>query len=398
MRPVCVIPLILIIFVFQEVRAQDEGDANEIDQNYAQTGETIAEFAGELDIDGADVIANPLKRLVKNWPEDLVIAPIPGRSPQFGWQLTLAGGYFLESKAEDSDAPASILGGFVMATENGSHAYGVGGNFHLLDDKLRVNAGAGYGDIRYRLYGIGNEAGDRGFGLNVVQDGPVYSASAKWRVWRKLYVGLGYLGGEIDTRARIALPDNVTNFDPFLTFNLGAYTIPIEYDSRDHEQFPTSGWLMKAKARFFRDSIGSDFDAETFELAVNHYRPAHNNNVLALRSYIRSTSGDAPFFLLSTFGGKTDLRGYESGRYRDKMMYALQSEYRWQVNDSWILTGFAGFGEVAEDVSDFGNNFLPAAGLGMRYVISKKHRVGLSVDIAVGDNGTEFYFGVGEAF
>lgn len=92
------------------------------------------------------------------------------------------------------------------------------------------------------------------------------------------------------------------------------------------------------------------------------------------------------------------MRGYESGRYRDKMMYALQSEYRWQVNDSWILTGFAGFGEVAEDVSDFGNNFLPAAGLGMRYVISKKHRVGLSVDIAVGDNGTEFYFGVGEAF
>ena len=80
------------------------------------------------------------------------------------------------------------------------------------------------------------------------------------------------------------------------------------------------------------------------------------------------------------------------------MMYALQSEYRWQVNDKWILTGFAGFGEVASSLSDFGEDLLPAAGIGTRFVISKKHRVSLSADVAVGDDGTEFYFGVGEAF
>ncbi len=41
---------------------------------------------------------------------------------------------------------------------------------------------------------------------------------------------------------------------------------------------------------------------------------------------------------------------------------------------------------------------LPAAGIGARFVLSGKHRVGLSADIAVGNDGTEFYFGVGEAF
>ncbi len=80
------------------------------------------------------------------------------------------------------------------------------------------------------------------------------------------------------------------------------------------------------------------------------------------------------------------------------MMYALQSEYRWQINDRWIFTGFAGFGEVAENFGDFGKNFLPAAGIGTRFVLSAKHRVSLSMDIAVGNDGTEFYFGVGEAF
>ena len=53
---------------------------------------------------------------------------------------------------------------------------------------------------------------------------------------------------------------------------------------------------------------------------------------------------------------------------------------------------------VAPDVSDFGRNFLPATGIGARFVVSQKHRVSLSADLAVGKDGTEFYFGVGEAF
>jgi outer membrane protein assembly factor BamA len=188
------------------------------------------------------------------------------------------------------------------------------------------------------------------------------------------------------------------NFDPTLNLDIGAINIPIEIDSRDHEQFPRDGWLVNAKGLFYRKSLGGDFDAETFKLLVNRYLPMRDRDVLALRLMAKGTSEDTPFFLLSSFGGSKDLRGYPSGRYRDRMMYAIQSEYRWQYSDSWIFTGFAGFGEVADSFSDFGRNILPAAGFGARYVLSKKHRVSLSADIAVGDDGAEFYFGVGEAF
>lgn len=381
-----------------EAFAQNNPDLEKSEQDYEPIGESITDLAGGVDIDGAEVISGPLKGLTKKWPQDLVIAPIPGRSPQLGWQLTLAGGYFLESKNKDSDVAASVLGGFVMGAENGSYAYGVGSNLHLLEDKLRVKAAIAYGDIRYRLYGIGNDAGERGIGINIVQEAPLYTLSGKWRVWNKLYVGLGFIGGEVETRLRFNNPIIPPDLNPTLDLAIGAITIPIEYDSRNHQHFPKSGWLVKANTRFFRDSAGSDFDAETTELAINHYRPAGENDVLAFRAYFRSTSGDAPFFLLSTFGGKTDLRGYESGRYRDDMMYSMQGEYRWQYTDSWIFSGFAGFGEVASDFSDFGENLLPAAGLGIRYVLSKKHRVGLSADIAYGKDGAEFYFGVGESF
>jgi len=214
-------------------------DHNEVDpdRDFELPGAEVAELVGDggLDLTDADFVGSPLKRLAKRWPEDLVIAPIPGRSPQLGWKLTLAGGYFLESRDEDSEAAPSVLGGFAMISENGSYAYGGGANLHLLDDKLRVKAGAGYMDVRYRYYGMGNVAGETGISVDILQEVPMYFASASWRVWNKLYVGLGYLGGEVDTRLRFALPDPPPFFDPSLKLDIGAYAIPIEFDTRDHE-------------------------------------------------------------------------------------------------------------------------------------------------------------------
>jgi len=380
-----------------EAGGADDGLHSQDDTRLPADEMEILESGAGIEMADIDYVGNPMKRFVEKWPSDLVIAPIPGRSPQLGWKLTLAGGYFLNSRDEDSDVSPSVLGGFAMVAENGSKAYGGGANLHLLDDKLRVKVGAGYADVRYRFYGIGNDTGDMGVSVDILQDGPLYFATASWRVWSKLYVGLGFLGGNVDSRLRVDLPE-LPFFDPTLKLDVGAYVIPVEFDSRDHEQFPRKGWFISGRTMLYRESAGSDFDTDIFNIAVNHYRPVGEQNVLALRAYVRSSGTDTPFFLLSTFGGSTDLRGYPSGRYRDRIMYALQSEYRWQFNDNWIFTGFAGFGEVADNFGEFGKNFLPAVGIGVRYVLSKKHKVGLSADIAVGDDGAEFYFGVGEAF
>jgi hypothetical protein len=338
-----------------------------------------------------------MKRLIDRWPEDLVIAPVPGRSPTFGWTLAVGGGYFMELSNPNSDSPPSAVGGFTWFAENGSYAYGAGANLHLHDDRFRVKVGAAYIDLRYRYYGIGDE-NDLGLSLDILQSGPTYFASGSWRTWKKLYLGLGYLSGDVDSSLRLGTEGPGQFFDPTLNVNLGGIMLPIEWDSRDHEQFPTSGWLVTGRSVLYREDVGSDFDAETFRLAANSYHLVRDRDVIALRAYARATSGEAPFFLLSTFGGPKDLRGYPSGRYRDRMMYTLQGEYRWRINDKWIATGFAGFGEVADSAKEFGSDFLPAAGVGARFVISQKHRVSLSIDYAIGKDGGEFYVGVGEAF
>jgi outer membrane protein assembly factor BamA len=381
----------LILFACSHAFAETD------DRDFDLPGSETGALENVLGLDNVDFRGNPSKKLAANWPEDLVIAPIPGYASQFGWSLTLAGGYFLDIGKKSPDTPASLLGGFVMGAENGSYAYGAGGNLHLLNDKFRLKFGAAYMDIRYQFYGVGNEQNDLGIGVDLLQNGPLYFATGSWRVWKKLYLGLGYSKGDIDTRLRIEIPDQPF-FDPTLKLDIAAITIPIEIDSRNHQQFPRDGWLVKVRGMVYRESVGSDFEAETIKVMANRYLPMRDQDVLALRLTVKATSEDTPFFLMSSIGGSPDLRGYPSARYRDRMMYAMQSEYRWQYNDHWIFTGFAGFGEVAERFSDFGENFLPAVGVGARYVLSKKHRISLSADLAVGNDGVEFYFGVGEAF
>ena len=352
----------------------------------------------DLDLEDATFAGNPLKSLISKWPDDLVVAPVPGYSPQLGWTVAAAGGYFLTPKDPESDVPPSVLGAYGFVAENGSTIFGAGVKLNLFDDKLRVTAGGGYADVRYTFYGINRAQGDLGIGLDILQEGPLYFAKARWRLFGRFYAGLGYLTGQIDTRVRITFPSPSQLFDPTLSLDIGALAIPLELDSRDHEYFPRNGWLWKTDAMIFRESLGGDFNAETVKTAVNYYMPFRDNDALATRFVFRATSEGAPFFILSTLGGSTDLRGYPGGRYRDRMMYALQTEYRWHLNDRWVMTGFAGFGEVADAVSEFGDDLLPAAGIGARFVLSKKHQISLSADVGVGDDGAEFYFGVGEAF
>lgn len=378
---------------------------SELTQTEPRADETFA--MAEFDIlDGSGVLENvndevsgiPMEPLIEDWPEDLIIAPVPGYSPQLGWMLSGMAGYFMDLDKQNPDTKPTIIGAFGMISENDSYVYGVGTYLHLFGDKLRVKAGAGYSDINYRYYGTGNILNENGLSVQIRQKMPLYFVSTTYRVWNQLYMGVGFLDGNVETGIDVRYEGPPLFLNPALDLDVTALELPLQYDTRDHDQFPRNGWLINGRALLYRHELGSDVDTETYMVNINNYIPMRERDVLALRLYLRGTGDDAPFFLLSTFGGRTDLRGYESGRYRDRMMYATQAEYRWQYSDRWIYTGFAGFGEVAELFSEMGENFLPAAGVGVRFVISRKHNVGLAADIATGIDGTEFYFGVGQAF
>ena len=94
------------------------------------------------------------------------------------------------------------------------------------------------------------------------------------------------------------------------------------------------------------------------------------------------------------------MRGYFTGRFRDKSFTALQAEYRFPI---WKWISGAAFGSAGFIDGSIGNystsNLLKAGGMGLRFVVNKKNRMILRLDYA--RNGTEggaYYIRLNEAF
>jgi outer membrane protein assembly factor BamA len=65
---------------------------------------------------------------------------------------------------------------------------------------------------------------------------------------------------------------------------------------------------------------------------IQHLPLLRENWVISLRGRVQTTLDDAdlvPFFLLPQLGSGTTLRGYETGRFRDRHSILTSAEFRW---------------------------------------------------------------------
>ena len=94
------------------------------------------------------------------------------------------------------------------------------------------------------------------------------------------------------------------------------------------------------------------------------------------------------------------MRGYYSGRFRDRQRYVLQGEYRLGFWKRLGLNAFADLGDVAHDVSDFhADQMRFAGGFGLRFLLSKSEGATLRADFGTGDDGSGgMYLSILEAY
>lgn len=121
--------------------------------------------------------------------------------------------------------------------------------------------------------------------------------------------------------------------------------------------------------------------------------------VFAYNLFLCATGGEPPFYGNCIYGARNELRGYTAGRYLDRYMFATQLEYRLVLRWRMGVVGFGGIGGVAHNIGDFaGDQLLPAAGTGVRFLLSNKFHVNLRTDFAWGKDNFTWSMGVGEAF
>ena len=333
-------------------------------------------------------------------PGDFVIAPIPILNPTLGVGLALGAAYLYQI---DEGSYPSLTGIGMLYTDNESKAVAVAQSANFHGNDWKIVGGFGAYDLNLEFYGIGSGAGDDDRFLPVNQQGWFAGVKGLRRIKSDWYGGLSYAYITVDSTFDLSglLPDFPVEPPPESEDSSAISTLGLvgEYDSRDSQFSATRGALFKVSISTANETIGSDFDFSSFRVSYNHYWSLKDTLVLAARGSGCAVPGDAPYYALCKFGVFPDLRGYVAGRYRDETMLAFQSEIRWLFSKKFSAVGFAGVGRVAESASDFDlENLLPSFGGGIRYLLSEKNGLNISIDYAYGKDSDAVYFFVGQAF
>jgi hypothetical protein len=327
-----------------------------------------------------------------------VVLPVPRSDPTLGTGLTLTG--LLMYRAEGSTRPW-ISGAAAMYTDNDSKAAALFQKSYLMHDRLRLSAAVAAFDLNLRFYGIGANAGTRNISIPIEQQGTAVLAKGLYEVAPNIFAGPIVRYISLETIIKVPPPPQLGIAIPPLQLDAvsAGLGIALEYDTRDSELDPTHGTFASVNAVYPRTDLGSDSNYGFLHFAYNRYLPVAPRWILALRASTCSTTGDVPYFDLCLFGMHNDLRGYVGGQYRDRAMYAVQGEARWNFHGRWGAVAFGGTGAVAPSWSEFsGATSLPSYGAGLRFLASKVHKVNISLDWARGRDDDAIYLRIGEAF
>ncbi len=172
-------------------------------------------------------------------------------------------------------------------------------------------------------------------------------------------------------------------------------------DTRSSTVYPRTGSYHQLRGEIYDSALGSTYEFGNVTIDLRKYLSLADHHVLAFRGLGIATPGSPPFDAMPQLGGDVLLRGYYAGRFRDRNLVALEGEYRtllwWRIG----ATVFGGVGQVANAVSDLTlDGFHPAAGLGLRILLSPDEGLNIRADFGYGFDvkSSGFYLGIGEVF
>lgn len=330
---------------------------------------------------------------------DFSVLPGPFYNPELslGVGISAIGLYQIDESDQVSQTSSLVINGF--ASINGSIGMTIDNRSFFKEDQWRLYIDADIADAPDVFYGVGYQQNHqdnnrvdfnhREFSLRPMLLG---------RVADSAFIGAGFdfsyaKASEID-------PSQSEVDSSILESSSSAVglTLQANYDTRDVVRNPYEGRLLQLDAGWYHPHIGSNDSFQTLSFNYSeYYRLGPRDSVLAWQYKSRFSYGDVPWHMLSTVGGGSALRGYTTGRYRDKQMMMSQIEYRWDLPRRHGLVFWLGAGAVAPTLDEFSSQeILPNAGFGYRFEV--KSRVNLRLDMGFGDGESGFYFNVDEAF
>ena len=319
------------------------------------------------------------------------ILPVVASSAETGLQLGAFGAYF---PTPGNNRPSS-LNTALIASFKGQYQAIFSPDLYLSGNRYHIE---GFLIVRKwpaNHYGIGNDTPDMPAEYDARGTELLFTPQRRFK--KNIFIGPYYhlAWEDVDIRNPSAFA-GLAGARGGRASGLGVWAV---YDTRDNPNAPRTGHFFRYTGIVYRTLTGSDFpyQVQTFELRT--YLPSGDAGTLALSSYLRQATGTVPFRELSTPDGTFTFRGIEKGRYRDRYVLTLQSEYRLDLPHNFGLTTFAELAQVSPDLGTLGlNRFKTSFGLGLRYAINPEQRFNLRVDTSWTDGTFGLTVNAREAF
>jgi len=164
--------------------------------------------------------------------------------------------------------------------------------------------------------------------------------------------------------------------------------IIMEMDNRDNVFTPDKGLKLHVDFNRSDDAIGSDYEFWRLNYYSYWYHPFFKNIFTGLRLDGRQTFGDAPFYMLPFL----EMRGIPSARYQGKISLLSELEMRFDLKTRWSLMLYGGTGKAFDDWKKFGSaDWHFAYGTGGRYLLARKFKLRVGIDVAHGPDTWAYY-------
>ncbi|MDP5198542.1 BamA/TamA family outer membrane protein [Flavobacterium sp. DG2-3] len=281
-----------------------------------------------------------------------------------------------------------ITGGMGMYTGNKSWMTGVFRSSTLIKPRILYRVMAGYGDVNLSFYANNiPKANDQEFKLN-------FRSTIFYTQWLKQFRNAKWSAGPqyLFLNSKINLPD-VSLPPPFVNpkdikSTISQFGGAIQFDGRDNIFTPDKGIRIQSDFFWSDNVLGSDYDAWRINLSAIGYYPLAKTLIGGLRIEGEQALGSPPFYLKPGI----NLRGIPAARYMGNTSIVTEAELRWDFYRRWSIMGFGGLASAFNDWDKaFAKPVVYSYGTGFRYLVARKFKLRMGVDVARGPEDWAYY-------
>jgi len=281
-----------------------------------------------------------------------------------------------------------ITGGLGMYTANKSWMVGAFRSATLVKPKILYRAFAAYGDMNLSFYAnnLPNQK-DEEFKLN-------FKSTIFYTQWLKQFNNAKWSVGPqyLFLNSKINLPDfNLP--PPFvdpkdIKSTISQLGAAIQFDGRDNIFTPDNGIRIQTDFFWSDKALGSDYQAWRINVSAIGYYPLAKTLIGGLRIEGEQALGSPPFYLQPGI----NMRGIPAARYMGKTSIVSELEFRWDLYRRWSLMGYGGLASAFNDWDQaFAKPIVYSYGTGFRYLIARKFKLRMGVDVAKGNEEWAYY-------